>query len=277
MHFEQLQVGDTVRSAPRVLSRADVDAMAAFNAATGLMGTAENTETDQIPHSLLVILAADLAVEADLFGAELVSVDAGGWTVHSPVRVKDELTLTSTIVRLRPTPENGCGLATVERTLLRNGDEGPQLVLSGSTVASVAATGADRCICRDVGTEAWGNALADRLSAQAAFSSSVSSWDGTIGLRGGADEIHLRVYRGAIIEVTRRTPLGPTFTMGTTDALWADIFNTPRLRFGTRVMLGQFEIQGNAYEYLRLIKAMELIVQTAWAMARHDGSDEPAC
>ncbi|MBA5848767.1 hypothetical protein [Gordonia amicalis] len=114
----------------------------------------------------------------------------------------------------------------------------------------------------------WGEQLRERLHHDAAFTSSVSTWDGTVGLRCGDREVHLRIYKGQVIDVTRRALLGATFTFEAAPATWVDLMLSDSDDFMRRALRGEFSSAGNGYEYLRLTKPLHAIIQNARAMAR---------
>ncbi|ATD72359.1 MULTISPECIES: hypothetical protein [Gordonia] len=114
----------------------------------------------------------------------------------------------------------------------------------------------------------WGEQLRGRLHHDAAFTSSVSTWDGTVGLRCGNREVHLRIYKGQVIDVTRRALLGATFTFEAAPVTWVDLMLSDSDDFMRRALRGEFSSAGNGYEYLRLTKPLHAIIQNARAMAR---------
>ncbi|TSD97452.1 hypothetical protein FOV72_05160 [Gordonia rubripertincta] len=114
----------------------------------------------------------------------------------------------------------------------------------------------------------WGEQLRGRLHSDAAFTSSVSTWDGTVGLRCGDREVHLRIYKGQVIDVTRRALLGATFTFEAAPATWVDLMLSDTDDFMRRALRGEFSSAGNGYEYLRLTKPLHAIIMNARAMAR---------
>ena len=120
----------------------------------------------------------------------------------------------------------------------------------------------------DFCTPAWGALLAESLSEDREFTSSLSTWDGTIGLRSGEIELHLRVYKGRIVDVTRRTPHGATFTFVASDQAWADLVLSEENDFMRRAIRGEFSSTGDGYEYLRLTKPLNTIIGHARALAR---------
>ncbi|MCK8672475.1 hypothetical protein M1M07_15340 [Rhodococcus sp. HM1] len=120
----------------------------------------------------------------------------------------------------------------------------------------------------DFCTAAWGELLRARLDEDAEFASSLSSWDGTIGLRCDDRELHLRIYKGRIVDVTRRTPHGATFTFVAPAHLWAEVVLAERDDFMRRAIGGEFSSSGDGYEYLRLTKPLNIVIAHARALAQ---------
>lgn len=187
------------------------------------------------------------------------------WRYLAPVRVGDVLTMHLTVVRCRRTRSGDRGVVTRHMALV---DAGGRVVQEGTTAVLLRARGSGPDpVGRDFGSVAWGQALADRLAEDASFAAALASWDGTIGLRAGGDEVHLRVYRGAIVEVSSRAALGSTFTLEADERTWLELATAPVNDFVQRSMKGQFSVRGNGYEYLRLTKPLSIVVDAARALA----------
>ncbi|SED10999.1 hypothetical protein [Rhodococcus koreensis] len=125
----------------------------------------------------------------------------------------------------------------------------------------------------DFCTPAWGEVLRESLSADPAFASSLATWDGTVGLRctdasGGSREVHLRIYRGRIIDVARRVPGGATFTLVIPAVTWVDLMVAEHNDFMRRAISGEFSSSGDGYEYLRLTKPLDIVIAHARTAAR---------
>ena len=120
----------------------------------------------------------------------------------------------------------------------------------------------------DFCTAEWGELLRARLDEDRDFASSLSSWDGTIGLRCDDRELHLRIYKGRIVDVTRRTPHGATFTFVAPAHLWTEVVLAGRDEFMRRAIAGEFSSTGNGYEYLRLTKPLNIVIAHARALAQ---------
>lgn len=202
----------------------------------------------------------------------IVAVLDSNWRYLAPIRVGDALRFAMTITGCRRTSDRDRGVVNRHVVLLNQRDERVQ---EGTTAVLVRARGTDPTsddVARQFATAAWAEALADRLGADERFASATSSWDGTIGLRCGEQEVHLRIYRGRVIEATRRAPLGATFTVGAPELVWTELITGPRNDFMQRVMRGQFDVSGSGYEYLRLTKVLHVLVDDAREMAA-EGAD----
>lgn len=132
--------------------------------------------------------------------------------------------------------------------------------------AAVAAPELDFCSVE------WGNLLSESLEDDRGFTSSLSTWDGTIGLRCSDRELHLRIYKGTIIDVTRRTPHGATFTFVAPAHTWVDLVLSDTDDFMRRAISGEFSSTGDGYEYLRLTKPLNTIIAHARLIARKANS-----
>jgi acyl dehydratase len=187
------------------------------------------------------------------------------WSYRHPVRVGDVLQLELTVVRCRRTRRGDRGVVT--RAMVLRDAEG-RVVQEGTTAVLLLARGAGPDpVERAFGTRAWGEALAARLAEDDGFAEALASWDGTIGLRAGSAEVHLRIYRGAVLEVSTRAALGATFTLEADESTWLALVTAPVNDFTQRSMRGEFATRGNAYEYLRLTRPLNLLVDAARALA----------
>ncbi|GAB2663382.1 hypothetical protein ABI214_10370 [Prescottella soli] len=186
------------------------------------------------------------------------------WRTHDPVDPDDSVRTESVITRV--VAEGDTTLVT-RRVILRDNantlrEDAVETwrVRDGGTAPAVPAT--DFC------AERWGVLVRDSLAADPDFASSLATWDGTIGLRCDDREIHLRVYRGRIIDVTRRTPGGATFTFIAPGHTWVDLMLGERNDFMRRAITGEFSSAGDGYEYLRLTKPLNIVIAHARAIAQ---------
>lgn len=117
----------------------------------------------------------------------------------------------------------------------------------------------------EFGSVAWGKRVAERLGKDAAFRSTTTPFDGAIGFSAGPDEVNFRVYRGEIVEVARKAVDGPTFTIDAPELTWLQLLTAPGNDFVRRTMTGSFKVRGNGFQYVRMIKAVMLIIDAARA------------
>lgn len=166
---------------------------------------------------------------------------------------------------------------------VRSGKTGGSLISAYATLQSEEGAILEQGICQfatadDPGREAgdrfqigsveWGRQLVPYLEKSGQFATAISSYDGAIGIAGGSDEVHFRLYKGRILEVTRRTIHGADFTLEADDRTWMDLILGDGNDFMERAMKGQFRTRGSGYEYLRMTKALVCIVDAARAAAR---------
>lgn len=181
------------------------------------------------------------------------------WKTDRPVGVNDTVIIESVITRVAG--------GRIERHIMLR-DEAGAILESGTETwtlddpaAAVSAPELDFCSAE------WGNLLSDSLEDDRGFTSSLSTWDGTIGLRCGDRELHLRVYKGNIIDVTRRVPHGATFTFVAPAHTWVDLVLSDADDFMRRAISGEFSSTGDGYEYLRLTKPLNMIIAHARLIA----------
>ena len=115
----------------------------------------------------------------------------------------------------------------------------------------------------DVGTVAWGKHLAAGLAANEDFASAVETFDGSVGIRAGEEQVEFRIYRGKVIEVARKSAEGPTFTITGSERAWVDLLASPKNDFVKRLGRNDFRSSGNNYQYLRIFRAIMLMVDEA--------------
>ncbi|WP_243770054.1 MaoC/PaaZ C-terminal domain-containing protein [Amycolatopsis acidicola] len=266
MFFEEFQVGQRFTSATREVGERD---LAAF---TELSGDRHPLHTEgggrfaapvlHGPFGLAVFLG--LFHELGIMTDSVLALLDTRWRYRAPILVGDTLHFELTITRCHRTSAGDEGVVNRHVKLL---NQDGVTVQEGTTAVLVRArdSGPDPA-GRAFGTVAWGEAVVERLGAE--FAAATATWDGTIGLRSGDHEVHLRIYRGRVLEVTRRTPLGATFVLGADELTWTELITGEHNDFMRRAMRGEFEVSGSGYEYLRLTKALALLVDAAREVAR---------
>ncbi|HEX3789893.1 MAG TPA: hypothetical protein VHW44_18645 [Pseudonocardiaceae bacterium] len=215
-------------------------------------------------------------------------------------------TLTVALDRLRPFPAarllgvNGTDLADVptevceldalvtrrriERDTLRLHQDVRALAADGALVHraglvwTAAATGsapsARQLAVADIGSVDWGNRLAERLERDDRFASSVSTFDGSIGIVSGEEQVRFRIYRGRIIETARKSLDGATFDLTADERTWVELLlgeYDDYVRFAAK---GRFRILGSGFQYLRMTRTVRLMVENCRAMVRENDADQ---
>ncbi len=182
------------------------------------------------------------------------------WRFLAPILVGDALSFEMTITRRRRT---GRGDRGVVGRHVRVRNAAGVLVQEGRTAMLVRARGTEPDPAREFFTSGWTQALAARLERDEAFRAATATWDGAFALACGEDEATLRIYKGRVIEAGTRPPNGASFTLSADELVWAEMLSAPTDEFMARAMQGQFAVRGNAYEYLRLTRALGLVVAAA--------------
>jgi len=117
------------------------------------------------------------------------------------------------------------------------------------------------------GSAGWNSALRDRLREDSEFSTLIEAYDGTIGIAIGGRPVHIRCYRGHVLEVVARSILGADFVLSIPSDVFIDLVTAERNRFMETAMSGKIRSSGSGYEYLRMTSALIRIIDHARAMA----------
>ncbi|MDF5757720.1 hypothetical protein [Spongiactinospora sp. TRM90649] len=217
--------------------------------------------------SVLLRLLAQVRPAGD---AELVSLS---WDRHSPpppVPGTDDdsgVRLEATVTRLAPGADPSHAMIHQAVHVMDDHDR----VRARSSVAWSAPTapgGGRELDAADFASVRWGARVRERLAADDRFAPATRSFDGTIAFAAHDRQVHFRIYRGAVIEVARRSLSGATFTVEGTDLEWARFLTAPTNDFIRRANDGGFRATGSGYQYLRMIKAIMIILDHARALAR---------
>lgn len=132
-------------------------------------------------------------------------------------------------------------------------------------VPSIKVSADPARLCLEFGSVQWGRRIGERLSRNAAFISTTTPFDGAIGFSSGSDEVSFRIYRGQLVEVARKAVEGPTFTIDADELTWLSLLTGPTNDFVRRTMTGAFRVRGNGFQYVRMIKAIVLVLDEARA------------
>ncbi len=258
--FEDFAVGERFTSGPRPVT---ADDLAAFTRVSGDDHPLHTGDDAILQGPFGIAVAMGLLQGLGIHGDAVLGLLDTHWHYRGPVRVGDVLHLEVTIVRCHRTSRGDRGVVTRHMRLVTDAGD---TVQEGTTTALLAARGGGPDpVGRAFGTVAWAEALAARLDD--AFAADLATWDGTVGLRAGDDEVHLRLYRGRVLEVVSRTPRGATFVLGADAATWLELVEAPDNTFMRLAMAGRFTVTGDGYEYLRLTGALHRLVDAAREIA----------
>ncbi|GGF48258.1 hypothetical protein GCM10011519_22810 [Marmoricola endophyticus] len=261
----------------REITAADIAAFATLSGDTHPLHTdpdyaATTRFGEPIAHGpLSIAVTMGLLHELRLVDETVVALLGTQWTYLAPLRAGDVVLAEVTVTEARRSRQGTTGA--VGRDIELRTSTGT-VVGRGALPVMVRAREADGSAddpARAFGTLAWGEALADLLAGDEAFAAATATWDGSIGLvcdHGHAQQqVQLRVYRGRVLEAVRRTPGGPTFSLHASARTWTDLALAPAADLIRRANRGEVTTSGDAYEYIRMTKAVHLLVDAVRELA----------
>lgn len=123
------------------------------------------------------------------------------------------------------------------------------------------------------GTRSWSTQLAQALGRDPEFSRLIETYDGTIGLTIGSAPVHIRCYRGKVVEIAPRSVNGADFTVEIPVDVYLDLVERNSNDFMTFAMERKFRTHGSGYEYLRMTTALIRIIDIARALHEENHHD----
>ncbi|WP_193078393.1 hypothetical protein [Brevibacterium aurantiacum] len=203
-------------------------------------------------------LSSEIIDSSDLVSAELVSAD---------LELKGQLTKAATpaAVVTAVVGERDARVRT-EVTVFLNGDAGVAAVLR---LAFTSAEAVDRSVSGLLcpGSREWNAELHRRLSDDESFARLIESYDGTVGISIGGRPVHIRCYRGQVLEVVARAVKGADFVLDIPGEVFIDLMSSNDNSFMETAMLGKMRSSGSGYEYLRMTSALIRIIDNARVLA----------
>ena len=282
MYFEDFELGRTYVSGPRQVTPEDLELFTRLSGddnpihtgspdPAGASGAREESlfERPVLQGAFGVAIFTGFVRQLGLDGAALALLDTN-WKYVAPIYVHDTITCEITVTRKRLSGTAGRGVVH-RHVVLRNQDN--DVLQQGTSAFLIRTRGTvDVPACLQFGTADWGQSLIPHLEDNRDFSAAVASYDGTIGLAVGNEEVHFRIYRGRIIEAARRSLLGADFTLTADEYTWTQLILGSTNDFMKRAMLGQFSVRGSGAEYLRMTKVLVQLVDAARAAAREENA-----
>ena len=132
LYFEEFNVGDTVTSAARTITEADIVGFAALSgdwnaihvdaefAKTGMFG-------ERIAHGLLGLsIASGLAVRLGFIEDTVIAFMGLDWKFRAPIKIGDTIHMQAQIAEKKPMPRLGGGLVTLNVEVLNQRGETTQ-------------------------------------------------------------------------------------------------------------------------------------------------------
>jgi 3-hydroxybutyryl-CoA dehydratase len=132
LYFEEFNIGDTVTSAGRTITEADIVGFAALSgdwnaihvdaeyAKNGMFG-------ERIAHGLLVLsIASGLAVQLGFIEDTVIAFMGIDWKFRAPIKIGDTIHMQATIAEKKPMPRLGGGLVTLNVEVLNQRGETTQ-------------------------------------------------------------------------------------------------------------------------------------------------------
>jgi acyl dehydratase/putative sterol carrier protein len=270
LSWEDYGLGATITSAPRLVTAEDLASFTRVSGDDNPLHTEGDSELFGKPvlHGPFGIALFLGALRSTGWDQGVLALMDTRWDYLLPIHVGDAISCEITITRKRLSKTPGRGLLHRKvRLMNQDGD----VVQAGTSAALVATRGhEDLPAALQFGTPAWGEALVPELEGEPGFTAAVASYDGTIGLAVGEQEVHFRIYRGNIIEASRRSLRGADFVLSAEEDTWTEMLLGPENDFMKRAMTGQFSVRGNGAEYLRMTKVLALMVDAARRVAKKE-------
>ena len=132
LYFEEFNVGDTISSAARTITEADIVGFAALSgdwnaihvdaefAKSGMFG-------ERIAHGLLGLsIASGLAVQLGFIEGTVIAFMGLDWKFRAPIKIGDTIHVQAQIAEKKPMPRLGGGLVTLNVEVLNQRGETTQ-------------------------------------------------------------------------------------------------------------------------------------------------------
>jgi len=132
LYFEEFNIGDTVASAGRTITEADIVGFAALSGDWNAIHTdAEYAKSqlfgERIAHGLLGLsIASGLATQLGFIENTVIAFRGINWTFSGPIRIGDTIHMSARIAEKKPMQRLGGGLVTLNVEVLNQRGETTQ-------------------------------------------------------------------------------------------------------------------------------------------------------
>jgi len=129
LYFEEYAIGDSVTSAGRTITEADVVNFAALSGDWNAIHTdavyaAHEMFGERIAHGLLGLsVASGLAVRLGFMEDTVIAFMGLEWKFRAPIKIGDTIRVRAEVAQLKPMPRLGGGIVTFNVELLNQRDE----------------------------------------------------------------------------------------------------------------------------------------------------------
>lgn len=288
MHLEDFSPGQRCTSAARSITLEDLEAFirlsgddhpihrptvadrAAAQTGTDSGGEGEGQRRAIVHGALGPALFTGFVQQMGLSEQALAMLDLH-WSFLAPMHVGDRVTCELTVTRIRRSSSGGRGV--VHRSIELRNQDGTVLQTGTSSLLVSARTDDSLPEQWDFLSKAAVDAIGAALDQDPGFREMTEAYDGTIGVTVGEAQMHLRVYRGRVIEASRRSLLGADFVVHISELDWTRLMTAPDNQFMQMSMTGRFRSRGSGAEYLRMTRALIAVVDTARALFAADRTD----
>lgn len=276
MHFEDFRVGQVSKSAPRLITQKDLDAFIELSGDGGrihrdaVFAQANGFAAPVVHGPLGVAVTFGLLFQQRIVEPTAIAMLDLEWRFCGPILVGDELSSTMTITRCRRSSTRQAGILGRHFSLANQDGAVVQEGTSSLLIQARDEHSSRGWIATDFCSAAWAERLVPLLARSSGFQESTSSFDGSIGLGCGREVVQFRVYKGQVLDVGRSMPGGPSFTLSGSELAWTGLARSARNDFIARTSRGDFSVSGNAYEYLRMTKALVSMWDSVRDLAARD-------
>jgi acyl dehydratase len=263
LFFDDFEVGATYVAGPRVITQADLEQFSALSGDTHrIHWDDEYCSATRFGRPILhgpfgIAIASGLMHSLGVFDDAVVAMRSTTWEFAQPMFVGDAISLSMTITRCRT--RRGSKTGTVHRWLELNNQDGAVVQSGMIPVVMLRHAGAvDRgpVVALDFASVDWARMLADRLNDDEQFRAAAADVDAAIGFRAGDAVSYLRIFHGRVLDCTRQSDAARRFSIVGGESEWVDFAFAARNDYIARAMRGQFSVEGDVYEYLRLTGAV---------------------
>lgn len=201
--------------------------------------------------------------EAEFLNESIIALLDTHWHYRKPLEPNRSLRYETVITGARLTSKRDRGIIRRRIRLLDANDRTIQEGTSTAMVKTRLELNPTDIVNQDMLSVGWCKALTEKLNVLDEFNDSLQLFDGCIELASEYNTTQLRIYKGQVIDVGRRTPKGADFTLFGEELAWINLLQSDRVDFIARATHGEFNVSGNVFVYLQITSAIVQLVEAA--------------